>query len=84
MWTRTPEWVCDLGVVEDLLPDVAVAVEKLQPKAKYVQITLDAVKDIRICQMIFKNWMTELDKYVANSFSQSRVPFNDNNGFTES
>ena len=84
--TRVLDWMHYLGVavaVEDVQLGVTVAVEDLRPKAKYVQTTLAAVKDIRLCEKIFNNWMTELDKCVANRFSQPRVPSIDNNGFTE-
>jgi hypothetical protein len=99
IWTRVLGSVPHLGVadtvedlissvavtvLEDLLPSVAVAVEDLRPRAKYVQITLAAVKDIRFCEQLFDNWMTELDECVANRISRPRVPSNDNNGFTES
>ncbi|KAF8497559.1 hypothetical protein F5888DRAFT_297945 [Russula emetica] len=82
IWTRVLDWVHRLGVadtVEDLLPGVAVttlqdlqlgvtvAVEDLRPRAKYVQITLDAVNDFRFCEKIFDTWMTELDKVMSNS-----------------
>jgi hypothetical protein len=72
--------------VKDLRPNdpVAVAVEDLQPKAKYVQMTLAAAEDIRFCEKLFDGWMTELNKYVANRFSQPRVPSYENNGFTDS
>jgi hypothetical protein len=74
-----------LGVaLEDLLPGVAVPVEDLRPRAKYVQITLTAAYDIRFCEKLFDDWMIELDKCVANRFSQPRVPSNHNDGFTES
>jgi hypothetical protein len=63
---------------------VAVAVEDLQPKAKYVQMTLDAAEDIRFCEKLFDEWMTELNKYVANRFSQPRVPSYENKGFRDS
>ena len=86
--TPVPDWVwrhSDVAdSVADLEPDVAVPVDDLRPRAKNVQIILDAVGDIRLCERIFDNWMTELDKCVANRFSQPRVPSNDNNGFTES
>jgi hypothetical protein len=75
IWTRVLKWVS---------PPLGVAVKDLRPRAKYVQTTLAAVKDIRLCEMIFDNWMTELDKYIANRFSQPCVPSNHNNGFTES
>jgi hypothetical protein len=84
---RALNWVHDFGVavtVEGPRPDVAVPVEDLLPRAKYVQITLAAVNDIRFCETIFDKWMTELDKCVVNRFSQHRAPSNDNNGLTES
>ena len=68
--------------VED--PPPGVAAEDLRPRAKYVQIVLDAVDDIRFCEKIFDDWMTELDKCVANRFSRPRVSSDDNHGFTES
>jgi hypothetical protein len=71
----------DLGSVRS---DVTVAVEDLRPRVKHVQITLTAVDDIRFCEKLFDKWMAELDKCVANRFSQHRVPStNDNTGFTE-
>ena len=88
IWTRVLDWMHDLGVAvtaEDVELGVAVAAEDLRPKAKYVQTTLAAVKDIRLCEKIFNNWMTELDKCVANRFFyHPRLPTNDYNGFTES
>jgi hypothetical protein len=82
--------VYDLGVVvahedlrlgdvlasEDLQPgaSVAVAVEDLRPRAKYVQITLAAVYDIRFCEKLFNDWMTEMDKCVANRFFSASCP----------
>jgi hypothetical protein len=68
--TRVLDWMHYLGVavaVEDVQLGVTVAVEDLRPKAKYVQTTLAAVKDIRLCEKIFNNWMTELDKAVNSS-----------------
>ena len=86
--TPVPDWVwrhSDVAdSVADLGPDVAVPVDDLRPRAKNVQITLDAVDDIRFCEKLFDKWMTELDKCVANHFSQRRVPSNDNIGFTVS
>ena len=83
-----PDWVwrhSDVtDSVDDLGPDVAVPVDDLRPRAKNVQITLDAVDDIRFCEKLFDKWMTELDKCVANHFSQRHVPSNDNIGFTVS
>ena len=75
-----------LGIaLENLQPGVAVAVDDLRPRTKYVQITLAAVYDIRLCEQLFDSWMIELDKcVVASRISQPRVPFDDNNGFTES
>jgi hypothetical protein len=61
-----------------------VPLDNLRPSAKNVQITLNALKDIRSCGKLFDKWMTELDKCVANPFSRHRVPSNDNNIFTES
>ena len=71
-----------VAALEDLRPGVAV--EDLRPRAKYVQIILDSINDIQICEIIFDNWMIELDKCVANRSSRPRVSSNDNNGFTES
>jgi hypothetical protein len=67
-------------------PALGVAVEDLRPGDKYVKITLAAVYDIRLCEKIFDDWMTQLDKcvLVADRFSPPRVPSNDKNGFTES
>jgi hypothetical protein len=65
-------------------PSLGVAVEDLRPADQYVQITLAAVYDIRFCEKMFDDWMTQLDKCVANRFSQPRVASNDNIGFTES
>ncbi|KAF8497557.1 hypothetical protein F5888DRAFT_297640 [Russula emetica] len=78
IWTRVLNWVSPplsvtlgdlrLGLaLEDLQPDIAVAVEDLRPRAKYVQTTLAAVKDIRVCEKIFNEWMTELDKVNSSS-----------------
>jgi hypothetical protein len=83
------------GVLENLQQaaegaSVPVAVEDLRPRAKYVQITLAAVYDIRFCEKLFNDWMAELDKCVlvlANRFFSASClsPYtNDNNGFTES
>jgi hypothetical protein len=69
---------------EGLHPGVAVADEDLRPRSKHVDNNLLAVYDIRFCKMLFDEWMTELNKCVANRFSQPRVPSNDNNEFTES
>ena len=85
-WAR-PYSDSDVTVtVGDLRPNdpVAVAVEDLQPKAKYVQMTLDAAEDIRFCEKLFDGWMTELNKYVEYRSSQPRVPSYENNGFTDS
>jgi hypothetical protein len=77
IWTRVFNWVW---------PALGVAVEDLRPEDKYVGKTLAAVYDIRLCEKIFDDWMTQLDKFVENCFSQPgpRVPSNDDNGFTES
>jgi hypothetical protein len=48
---------------------VPVPVEELRPRAEYVHITLTAVHDIRFCEKLFDEWMTELDKCVAISES---------------
>jgi hypothetical protein len=89
IWTRVLNWVhdfVDLGVTVAGPADVALAVpvDDLRPRARHVQITLAAVHDIRFCEKIFVNWMTELDKCVANPFSRHLISSNDNNGFTES
>ena len=88
VWTRVVDWMHHFGVtatVEDVQLGVSVAVEDLRPKAKYVQTTLAAVKDIRFCEKIFNNWMTELDKCVANHFFISVVShLMKISGFTES
>lgn len=66
-WAR-PHSDSDVTVTAgDLRPNdpVAVAVEDLLPKAKYVQMTLDAAEDIRFCETLFDGWMAELNKYVA-------------------
>jgi hypothetical protein len=66
------------GVLENLHwqpgASVAVAVEDLRPRAKYVQITLAAVYDIRFCEKLFNDWMTEMDKCVANRFLSASCP----------
>jgi hypothetical protein len=86
--TPVPDWVRPhpnvADSVDDLGPDVAVPVDDLRPRAKNVQITLDAVDDIRFCENLFDKWMTEFDKCAANRFFQPRVPSNDNNGLTVS
>jgi hypothetical protein len=64
---------------EGLHPGIAVADEDLQPRSKHVDNNLLAVYDIRFCKMLFNEWMTELNKCVANHLSQPRVPSNDNN-----
>jgi hypothetical protein len=70
-------------VIELIVGDFdSVPVEDLRPKPTYAQITSAAANDIRFCEMLFDQWMTELDKHVANRFSQPRVPSNDNDGFT--
>jgi hypothetical protein len=86
IWKLVPDWVWSQSGVADtaevLQLDVPVPVEVLRPRDKYVQTTLDAVEDIRFCEKLFDDWMIELDKCVANRFSQPRVPSNHNNGFT--
>ncbi|KAF8497558.1 hypothetical protein F5888DRAFT_297648 [Russula emetica] len=70
IWTRVLNWVHDLGVaaaLEYLLPGIAVPVEDLRPRAKYVQITFAAVYDIRFCEKLFDDWVTELDKVKSGS-----------------
>ena len=64
--------------------DVAVPVDDLRTRDKNVQITLDAIEDIRFCKKLFDSWMTEMNKCVANLFSRHRVSSNNNNDFTES
>ena len=66
--------------VGDLQLGVAVPVEDLRPKPKYAQITFAAVYDIRFCEKLFDQWMTELNKCVANPLSRPRVQSNVNNG----
>jgi hypothetical protein len=88
IWVLVPDWMRPLSgvavTVENLRQDIAVPVEVLRPKDKYLQTTLDAVDDFQFCEKLFDNWMTELDKCViANRFSRPHVPSNDNNGFTE-
>ncbi|KAF8497561.1 hypothetical protein F5888DRAFT_297765 [Russula emetica] len=58
IWTRVLNWV---------RPRLSVAVKDLRPEAKYVQNTLSAVNDIRFCEKLFDDWMTELDKVMSNS-----------------
>ena len=80
-----PSWVqSHSGVSVTGAVDVVVPVDDLRAEYKTVQIALDAIKDVRFCEKLFNEWMTELDKCVANPFSRHRVPSNDNNGFTES
>ena len=65
--------------------DVAtVPVDDLRPRVRNVELTLDAVFDIRFCEHLFDNWMAELDKCVANHFSRPHIPCDDNTGSTES
>jgi hypothetical protein len=88
IWSRFLNWVHDSGVAVAVAvavaANVAVPVDDLRPRAKDIQITLDAVDDVRFCEKLFDKWMTELDKCVANRFSRHRVPSNFNNGFTVS
>ena len=49
-----------------------------------VQVTLDAIDDIRFCEKLFGQWMTEINKCVVNHFSRRHVTSDDNNGLTES
>ncbi|KAI0261191.1 hypothetical protein BGY98DRAFT_1104501 [Russula aff. rugulosa BPL654] len=69
--TPVPDWVwrhSDVAdSVDDLGPDVAVPVDDLRPRAKNVQITLDAVDDIRFCEKLFDKWMTELDNITSDT-----------------
>ena len=58
------------GVAVAGAANVAVPVDDLRPRVKNVQITLDAVDDIRFCEKLFDKWMTELDKCVASLFSR--------------
>ncbi|KAI0273902.1 hypothetical protein BGY98DRAFT_109179 [Russula aff. rugulosa BPL654] len=53
-----------LGVVIELIVGdfVSVPVEDLRPRPTYPQITSAAANDIRFCEMLFNQWMTELDK----------------------
>ena len=55
-------------------PDLAVQADDLRPRAKNVQVTLDAVDDIRFCEKLFDKWMSELDKCVANRFFSASCP----------
>ena len=85
--TLVSDWVRPHSGVVDTIeerPDVAFPVDDMRLRAKDVQITLDGVDDIRFCEKLFDNWMTELDKCVANPFSRPRVPSDDNTGFTVS
>jgi hypothetical protein len=50
-----------------------VPVDDLRPRAKDVQLTLDAVEDIRFCEKLFDKWMSELDKCAAKRFSRPRI-----------
>ena len=83
IWTLVLNWVHDLNVAVAVAANVAVPVDDLRPRARDVQITLDAVDGIRFCEKLFNKCMTELDKCVANIFSRPRVPSDENNGFTE-
>ena len=75
MWTRVLNWVHNLGVADTGATHVKVPVDDLRPRDKNVQITLNAIDDIRFCEKIFDNWMSELDKCVlANPFSRHYVP----------
>jgi hypothetical protein len=82
--THVLNWVHDVGAAVARAANVAVQVDDLRPRAKHVQITLDAVDDLRFCETFFDSWMGELDRFVANRFSQPRVPSNDNDEFTVS
>jgi hypothetical protein len=72
--------VHDLGVTGAGAANVTVPVDDLRPRAKDVQITLDAVDDIRFCEMFFDKWMSELDRCVADIVSRSRGTSNVNVG----
>ena len=75
MWTRVLNWVRNWGVAVTGPARVKAPDDDLRPRAKNVQVTLDAVDDIRFCEKIFNNWMTELDKCVlANPFSRQSCP----------
>jgi hypothetical protein len=85
-WAR-PHSDLDVTVtVGDLRPNdpLVVAVKDLRPEAEDVKKTLTAAEDIRLCEKLFDGWMTELNEYVANRFSQPRVPSYENKGFTDS
>ena len=82
IWTRLVQWVPDFGFTG--AAGVAVPVDDLRPRAKHVQITLDAVDDIRFCETLFVGWMTELNKCVANRLPWPHVPSHDNNELPES
>jgi hypothetical protein len=56
-----------LGVAGAGAANVAVPVDDLRPRAKDLQITLDAVDDIRFCEMLFDKWMTEFDNVTSDS-----------------
>ena len=67
-----PDWMwphSGVVVTVEERPDAAFPVDDLRLRAKDVQITLDAVNDIRFCEKLFDQWMTELDKCVARSES---------------
>jgi hypothetical protein len=63
-WTRIGNAISE--IVQMVLK---VPVEDLRPKRQYVQMTSAAVNDIRFCKLLFNEWMTMLDKCVANRFS---------------
>ncbi len=60
---------------------MGVDVEELRPNDTYVRRVLAAAYDIRLCELTFDGWMTQLNKCAASRLSQTRGPFKftDNN-----
>jgi len=54
-------------------PPLVVPVEQLRPDIKYVERLVSATRDIRLCEDLFNNWSTHLDKCVQRLFFRPTV-----------
>jgi hypothetical protein len=64
------------------MPPLGVSIEELRPDHTYVQMIVNAVCDIRICEKIFDGWAIQLDKCAVNSLS-GHVSKSSDNGNVE-
>lgn len=57
-----------------IMPPLVVPVAQLRPSTEYVERIVSAASDIRLCEDLFEEWSTHLDKCVQLLSSSRFIP----------